>query len=111
MEKRFHNRDLDCEYLDKRLKDEILERNKDNSQWEINNEELERITIKRGAKGREQQSIDLKDYANMIQDLLHPPLNYKDMIPSLMRRYNSLKVNTHLTSIYGITDDSVQITN
>lgn len=110
MEKRFHNRDLDCEYLDKRLKDEIVGRIKDSSQWEINNVELERITIKREAKGKDQQSIDPKDCANMIQDLLHSPLKYKD-IPSLMRRYNSLKVDTNLTSLYGITDDSVQITN
>ena len=46
MEKRFHSRDLDCENLNKRLKEEMLERIKDNSQWEINNEELERITEK-----------------------------------------------------------------
>jgi hypothetical protein len=88
-----------------------LERIKENSQWEINNEELERITIKRETKGRVQQSIDPKDYAIMIQDLLNSPLKYKDMIPSLMRRYNSLKVNTHRTSLYGITDDGAQITN
>lgn len=103
--------DLDCEQLDKRLKDEILERIKDNSQWEINNEELECITIKRGAKDRVQQSIEPKDYANMIQDFLHSPLKYKHMIPSLMRRYNCLKVNTHRTSLYSITNDSARITN
>lgn len=111
MKKRFHSRDLDCEYLDKRLKDEILERIKDNSQWEINNEELERINIKRGAKDRNQQSINPEDYANIVQDLLHSPLKYKETIPSLMRRYNSLKDSTRLTSFYGITDDSAQITN
>jgi hypothetical protein len=111
MEKRFHSRDLDFENLDRRLQDEILERHKDNSRWEINNEELECITIKRGAKGKDQQSIDPEDYTNMVQDLLNSPLKYKDKIPSLMRRYNRLKVNTNLTSLYGITDDSSQITN
>lgn len=111
MEKRFHNRALDCEYLDKRLKDERLERIKGNNQWEINNEELKRITIKRGAKGGNQQSIDPKDYTNMVQDLLYSPLKYKDKMPSLMRRHNRLKVNTNLSSLYDITDDSTQITN
>jgi hypothetical protein len=49
--------------------------------------------------------------AGNVQDLLHSPLKYKDKIPSLMIRYNSLKVNTNLTSLNGITDDSSQITN
>lgn len=111
MEKRFHSRDLDCENLDRRLQDEMLKRRKDNSRWEINNQELECITIKRGAKGKDQQSINPEDYTNMVQDLLNSPLKYKDTIPSLMRRYNRLKVNTHQTSVYGITDDSDQITN
>ncbi len=111
MEKRFHSRDLDFENLDRRLQDEILERHKDNNRWEINNEELECITIKRGAKGKDQQSSDPEDYTNMVQDLLNSPLKYKDKIPSLKRRYNRLKVNTNLTSLYGITNDSSQITN
>jgi hypothetical protein len=46
MERRFHSRDRDCENLDSRLQDEIQERSKENSRWELNEEELENITLK-----------------------------------------------------------------
>jgi hypothetical protein len=91
MKRRYYSRDRDCENLDSRLKDEIQERSKENSRWELNEDELENITLKQGVKSKTPKPIDPNHYTEMVQELLNFPLKYQDKIPGLMKHFYNLR--------------------
>jgi hypothetical protein len=66
MKSRYYSRDRDFENLDSRLKDEIQERSKENSRWELNEDELENITLKQGVKSKTPKPIDPNHYNEMV---------------------------------------------
>jgi len=107
MERRYHSRDRDYENLDSRLKDEIQERSKENSRWELNEDELENITLKQGVKSKTPKPIDPNHYNEMVQELLNFPLKYQDKIPGLMKQFYNLRDGTHRQTLIVVNNVSV----
>jgi len=106
MKRRYYSRDRDCENLDSRLKDEIQERSKENSRWELNEDELENITLKQGVKNKTPKPIDPNHYNEMVQELLNFPLKYQDKIPGLMKHFYNLRDGTHRQTLIVVNNVS-----
>ena len=106
MRRKYYSRDRDCENLDNRLKDEIQERSKENSRWELNEEELENITLKQGVKSKTPKPIDPNHFNEMVQELLNFPLKYQDKIPGLMKHFYNLRDGTHRQTLIVVNNVS-----
>jgi len=106
MKSRYYSRDRDFENLDSRLKDEIQERSKENSRWELNEDELENITLKQGVKSKTPKPIDPNHYNEMVQELLNFPLKYQDKIPGLMKHFYNLRDGTHRQTLIVVNNVS-----
>jgi len=106
MKSRYYSRDRDCENLDSRLKDEIQERSKENSRWELNEDEIENITLKQGVKSKTPKPIDPNHYNEMVQELLNFPLKYQDKIPGLMKHFYNLRDGTHRQTLIVVNNVS-----
>jgi hypothetical protein len=106
MKRRYYSRDRDCESLDGRLKDEIRERRKENSRWELNEDELENITLKQGVKSKTPNPIDPNHYFEMVHELLNFPLKYQDKIPGLMKHFYNLRDGTHRQTLIVVNNVS-----
>ena len=108
---RFQTRDRDCEDLDRGLKIALQENLKENSRWELNTEELGDIPFAQGAKNKAPQSIDPKEYSEMVQQLLNNLLKYNANIPGLMKRYRQSRASLYQQGFFQITDESAQRVN
>jgi hypothetical protein len=110
-EKLFHLKDNDCEALDKRLQGEISARIQEQYYREVNEDELESLNMKLKDSNKISQPIDPVEYGEMVQQLLHSPLEYEKEITDLFRRYKRLKAKSDQAKSFGILGNSNRIMN